>query len=540
MDESPKFSLLDEPIVRARLSKDGRLVAMSLPQLLEALGRDDVRDFPALRPHQRAAWHALLVQLGALALGARDDVFVDEDQSIQSAASWWRLLVELTQSTTDPEAAWCLIQPVADPAFLQAGDPNAVVSKWKPIDTPDALDMLVTSRNHDLKAAQMRQAQPDDWLFALATLQTQEGVMGNGNYGIARMNRGYGNRASVGIAPPGGIGSRWRRDVAVAIGARDDCIDRIGFAEQDGIALCWLVPWDGKQSLQIDQLDPLFIEVCRRVRLVWKGDRIGALGVGSDVARIDAALRKGDLGDLWMPIDRQDKEIKALTVNARGFDYRRMAEVLYDGSKYAKPPCLLPQKSDPPSGLDAVARAVTRGQGKTEGYHERRVPIPAKARAALAAGHTEPLAACARERIETIRTFSFNLLKPSLMLLFEGGPDKINYDAKTVTAQVEAYLTRFEQSEDRRFFDDLNAEIEADDQPSVRKGWLIGLRDRAETVLRDAFDSGPQSHARRWRARSAALRFFFGNARKFFPLAFAVSSQPAGNPSASAAERFVP
>ena len=42
--------------------------------------------------------------------------------------------------------------------------------------TPDALDMLVTSRNHDVKAAVMVDAAPDGWIFALLTLQTMEGV----------------------------------------------------------------------------------------------------------------------------------------------------------------------------------------------------------------------------------------------------------------------------------------------------------------------------------------------------------------------------
>ena len=33
-----------------------------------ALMADDVIAFPALRPHQRHAWHAFLVQLGAMAI----------------------------------------------------------------------------------------------------------------------------------------------------------------------------------------------------------------------------------------------------------------------------------------------------------------------------------------------------------------------------------------------------------------------------------------------------------------------------------------
>ena len=41
---------------------------MSLPETYAALMRDEVGSFPALRPHQRHAWHAFTVQLGAMAL----------------------------------------------------------------------------------------------------------------------------------------------------------------------------------------------------------------------------------------------------------------------------------------------------------------------------------------------------------------------------------------------------------------------------------------------------------------------------------------
>ena len=91
------------------------------------------------------------------------------------------------------------------PAFLQAAVPVGNVAAFKPIRTPDALDMLVTSRNHDLKRAAIQKPEPDDWLMALVSLQTQEGVMGRGKYGVARMNGGYGSRGCLAVRPLGGI-----------------------------------------------------------------------------------------------------------------------------------------------------------------------------------------------------------------------------------------------------------------------------------------------------------------------------------------------
>jgi CRISPR system Cascade subunit CasA len=61
------FSLLDREILRYR-NVHGETVTANLPQLLVALGADQVRDFPALRPHQRHPWHAFLVQLAAIAI----------------------------------------------------------------------------------------------------------------------------------------------------------------------------------------------------------------------------------------------------------------------------------------------------------------------------------------------------------------------------------------------------------------------------------------------------------------------------------------
>ena len=63
-----QYSLLDEPLIRARLVGSGQPVQYSLPGLFVALARDEVRDFPALRPHQRHPWHAFLVQLAAMTL----------------------------------------------------------------------------------------------------------------------------------------------------------------------------------------------------------------------------------------------------------------------------------------------------------------------------------------------------------------------------------------------------------------------------------------------------------------------------------------
>ena len=61
------LNILNEPVIRADASGDSRVEA-SLPEVYAMLMADEVDAFPALRPHQRHAWHAFLVQLGAMAI----------------------------------------------------------------------------------------------------------------------------------------------------------------------------------------------------------------------------------------------------------------------------------------------------------------------------------------------------------------------------------------------------------------------------------------------------------------------------------------
>lgn len=79
-----EHSLLDEGVFRVTAA-DGAVTRLSLPQVLACLAAGDDLVFTALRPHQRAAWHAFLVQLADLALEADD-----EPQIPPTPAAWLR------------------------------------------------------------------------------------------------------------------------------------------------------------------------------------------------------------------------------------------------------------------------------------------------------------------------------------------------------------------------------------------------------------------------------------------------------------------
>lgn len=496
------FCLLSDSLIRYRRMRDGHEIKASLPALLAALAADEVRDYPALRPHQRHPWHAFLVQLAAMALHR-----AGHTEPFNEAVEWDVALRALTPD--DPEAAaWHLVAPADRPALLQAPVPGGDISGWKSRSwAADELDMLVTSKNHDLKTARALRAEPEDWLFALLSLQTQEGFLGAGNYGISRMNGGFASRPGIGVEGSGGAGSRWQADVAALLNRRAAIVEHHGFQPSGGLALVWLAPWDGAASLAFSALDPFYIEICRRLRLTRVGDAIVAVGTGSSAARIECKSLQGLTGDAWTPIDIAAG--KALTITDKGFPYELVVDLMY-GSAYAPPLAQDWARAQGGERLQWVARGVTRGKGKTQGYHERHVPISPKMRGLLA--QQKPvLAKIAGERIKTIAEVR-KLLWLALCQLFGNGAATKEASPGNKN-KANDFARPFEQAEDTRFFDDLNDEIEAEDASAARLRWLLGLVDRADAVLQRAFDAGPRNGIQRYRARSAALTRFHGALR---------------------------
>lgn len=514
-----RYNLLDQKLIRTRLVADELPHSFSLPGLMLALGKDAVRDFPALRPHQRHPWHAFLVQLAAITLNhaGRNELFDSEE-------AWREALLNLSPNDTDG-AAWCLISPYDRPAFMQAPVPGGSVLGWESDrPTPDSLDdVLVTSRNHDLKQARVRNAEIDDWIFALISLQTQAPCPGGGGtiYGVTRMNGGASSRPGVGIAVPGQIGSRWKRDVFVALNSRAKIVDNFGFPPSEGIGLMWLIPWGGAETdaLPFLSLDPFFIEISRRVRLVERGGNIFAVRASSKMRIIKSQAEKlhGDTGDLWTPIDiTKVNEPKSLGMSESGFSYKKMASLAF-GPGYLRPPAQVIQPSDPKSGLFLVARAIASGQSKTAGYHERAIPISEKM-SFLIRKDIDQLAAMSKKRIEMISSVA-GILKKSLNVLFDGGKRREGLwkPPSGIEEKTKRYLNIFDDIEDARFFNDLIFEVNEMEQQDIFSSWQRDVLKRGEKILHDAFSSGPQSGEQRYRASACALGLFRKLVADHFP-----------------------
>lgn len=353
------FDLLRERLIQSDVGWH------SLPGLLAAMAQGAVQGFPALRPHQRPAWHMFLVQLSVLALDAAGHRALPQDEE-----TWRDALRALTPDFPDDEP-WHLVGPDRTrPAFLQPADPGGL--KWSEVATPDALDMLITSRNHDVKREIARHAVPQDWIFALVSLQTMEGFGGAGNYGVARMNGGSSSRALLGLAPARGTAEQvdpsgwWARDVACLLDGRT------GIA---GGALIWQEPWPEGQSLDLSALDPLFIEVCRRIRLTIVDGRLEAARSTSKAARIAGRQAKGSTGDPWAPVHLTLG--KCLHLGDQDWTYELLFRLLYKTPpEWAVPTLALRQAHEARGPMLLVAEAFARGNSKTDGFKSRVVPVP--------------------------------------------------------------------------------------------------------------------------------------------------------------------
>ena len=506
-------NILTDPQIRFDPSGDSRASA-SLPEVYAALMADEVDAFSALRPHQRHAWHAFLVQLGAMAMHR-----AGEDDPPADATDWRSIIRALTQDEFPDNEPWQLVvDDITRPAFMQppARSKEREKDYKSAVATPDELDMLVTSKNHDLKSAVAVQASLDDWIFALITLQTMEGFGGAGNYGISRMNGGLGSRPAFSLAPTGqGPGGHVKRDIIALLEHWPKLLEENAqYPTDGGAALLWTLPWDGTpvEALSHDRLDPLYIEVCRRVRLRSGADgQMNAIRSSSKAARIEGKALKGRTGDPWTPVNN-DRDGVPLTLGAGGFSYKRVTEYLID---WGHPLLLKPTQSEQRSteGMQLVARAMVRGQGKTEGYHERAIPIGHKFKSAmLRRDATQELGHIAKDRIDEIGKVQ-RILSHAIQVFAAGGDSsKLSPEHR---ALARSWLDQLDGTVDARFFEDLQTEFEADEseRQATRNRWLMnaskdGVVDQARTLLRDATDSLPCPAIRRYKARVNAEGLF--------------------------------
>ncbi len=506
-------NLLVDPVIRVRMA-DGSVRCLSLPELYAEMVADRVMAFPALRPHQRHAWHAFLCQLGAIALHR-----AELDEFPESADEWCSLLRGATPEYDGDQPWQLIVDEPGYPAFMQCPARDGL-SDYRGLKmSPDDLDILVTSKNHDVKQTTATEAGLEDWLFALIDLQTMAGFLGAGNYQIARMNGGFSSRPSLGLAPAdGGPGAHLCFDIRRMLSGRDALLERYPdyFRRDPGVALVWLEPWDGTDSLDLRDLDPYFIEICRRVRLMASDGKIAARTAASRCARTYAKMAGGDIGDFWTPVRATDG--KALSVSSVGFRYDRLSELVLDKETYRRPPAMQVTE-EKGARWRLVARGVAAGQGKTEGYHER-VDIAfttATVRALSRTDERDALARIAGEQIEEVQQV-ISALRFGIAVAASGGRDASEL-TKSHRSHAGPYARRLDSEADACFFPALEERYaastgaDAEAVAACREAFARTLIRVAERLLDEAVESVPCPAIQRPRARARAASAYWGRLR---------------------------
>ena len=530
------LNMLTEPLIRMATAGGGTQSA-SLPEVYAALMADEAEAFPALRPHQWHAWHAFLVQLGAMAMHR-----AGISESPADAADWVDLIRGLTVDFPDDEPWQLVVDDITKPAFMQPparsadnlaeylykrakGKHEARNGEKEAVTTPDELDMLVTSKNHDLKSTVVSEARTDDWIFALITLQTMEGYGGAGNYGISRMPSGYGNRPAFSITPSARHGGHIRRDIEALLQHRQAILDEYPVINT-GIGLLWVRPWDGTkaETVLINQMEPFYIEICRRVRLRIQDGELEAVRANSLDRRI--ADVKGLTGDPWTPVSNNvnPRGTPPAFLGLRKFGYERVVDGLF--SPDWKEPYLLrltlnDRRHDGPMQL--VARGMVRGEGGTAGYHQRIIRLRPKTIQRFGQpGGRQVIEDISRERIVDVRNVQ-RILRHAIATFAAHGDSRRGEHRNgnpSPNDLANPWTSRLDEIVDYRFFDDLQTELEVDEvdeRKHIRKAWLEGfVIASAGTVLRDSWDSLPCPDSQKLRASATSQNIFYGRIYREF------------------------
>ena len=511
-------NLLAQPLIHAT-----PIGNCSLPGVLAALSSEAIETYPALRPHQAPAWHMFLVQLAALALhhaGLND--FPDDENA------WRGLLRGLTPDFPGDEPWRLTVDDWSKPAFFQPPVPVGVKIE-NGLYSPDALDLLITSKNHDLKQAIARRGAPEDWVFALISLQTGEGFGGKDNYGCARMNGGSSSRSMLALAPISLAnkkdmaprpGAWFLRDVKILLRQREKQLrENAQFPRFGGVSLVWLAPWPEGEQLQLTQLDIWFIEICRRIRLIEKEGQLIAVKGTSKATRINAKNYRGALGDPYAPIHRT--ESKSLTLGEGDFDYRRLTELLFSG-EWELPLLARPTDSETGcAGLALVCAALSRGNSKTDGFKSRLIPVRNHASTFLGERRQE-LHQLARTQIEEVDGFD-KAIRFALAVAAAGGErSRIKNEHRSLTLSASA---QFNRAADVIFFPHIWARFEAQNadeatRAAARCAFQNELKTRAEQIFDAALPAMPCAGIFRPRAEARARSAFRAIIKKTFPLLF--------------------
>lgn len=513
----PGHSLLIEALFLSGLP-GGEAARLTLPEVLARLSAQDDLVFLRLRPHQRAPWHAFLVQLAYLALEDREHPIPP-----LVAEEWAERLRGLTGND---DAPWCLInEDWQRPAFLQPPcSPGREADFKRSADAAQDIDVLVTARHHDEKSGKLVLDEEglDALVYALITLQGWSAFLGAGNYNTMRMNGGFSSRPQFRLAYARGSGTEFRRDLDVLLETRDDLFEKmhkhdIGTSIKRSHSLLWLMPWD-EGSLPLSAVHPLCLEVCRRVRLVEDEAGLRLFRASSNAMRVAAKEARGVVLDPWVPIVKDDSP-KALTAQAHSFGYRSLQKLLFDPVKTTLPTLAKPSPDErrrrAAEKATLIAQVLVSGDGGTDGLLMRELPLPPAVLSRYADADAA-LGARSQKFVELAAQASGKAYRPALLQFVDGGDD-VDWKNRDFSKAVEPWVMRFDSVIDEAFFAQLFGTFETSlDDTAAQRQWTHWLADTAREQLGRAVETLPTRDGSRLFARARAERLLKQSLHKQF------------------------
>ena len=466
------MNILTDPVFR---TMHGRKTSMaSLSDILAAHASHERVALPALRAHQQHAWHTFLCHLAVLSLET-----AGLDTMPTRSDRWTAIIQNLTPDQHWPHCWEMFVPDLTKPAFMQppigpfgnAGDYKRVYQ------TPDSADILPSKANHEIKTDTALLNRPDDWIMALISMQTQIGYDGSKNYGIARMKGGLGNRPCVTLLPAGFDESTVARDVHAILRAQHDQPERWS-ADEHKVKLLWTMPWDGQEEEYVEEQDlhPLFIDSPRRIRIDISDDgSIRALQALSEQRHVLDTDQDGFLADPWCPMNVEKRASHSPSDN--GTTWRQVVQFLTEPDVW-EPPILMnptPDELERQQPLQILTRNVTRGLGKTFGYHEHRYDVgPNTVRLMLKRPPDADAVKTASARLRVVTNMTTHLREALQILQHHGSAEPKEYRNKRSRTLATPWTDFFNQQIGELFFQHLEIELAApqEDRAAIRKKWV--------------------------------------------------------------------
>lgn len=472
--------------------------------LARCVGGPDFPGFAELTHEQQGPWRRFLVRCAARALRVSGLSLSD---AVHADPAALRDTLERALRDSAPSGAWLLHQPDSRLAgFLQPPTPNGLPageSNNYRLDSPALLTTAIGAKLHERKPGVTRELTCEQAVYALVEYQTGAIYGGKGNYPSQLLGSASGAGSGtpyMGVVIHGSLVESFRHDVGVLM-------DNGSLAGH--IWALWAEPWDGVTQIPATNLDPAFIPFARMVRF-GAMDRNGRISVvwfrATESARVRDHTDGGMLGDPFTPSVPNPKTSapKVRGTLRKGYDYTEIVRLLFGTDEQGGSPSTtvhaLAYRDDLGAGdLEVVFEGTAYEQGKTGGFHSRRMLLPASdGAAALLALFQEPDPVRTVHRVMLDRAKKAkSALRGAARILLAGGPSPREGDAGKVEAAAALLEQRIDQAYLSYLFSAARTVASGDDDRWIDP-WCDWLSDEAMVVWRLAEGSVPRSTNTRW------------------------------------------